>query len=64
NHIEYWLNDSKVVEFELKSPALAKLIVGSKFRDMPNFAQADSGHIGLQHHGEEVWFRNIRIRKL
>ncbi|HIN97287.1 MAG TPA: DUF1080 domain-containing protein, partial [Candidatus Marinimicrobia bacterium] len=49
---------------ELKSPALAKLIVGSKFRDMPNFAQADSGHIGLQHHGEEVWFRNIRIRKL
>ena len=32
NHIEYWLNDSKVVEFELKSPALAKLIVGSKYR--------------------------------
>lgn len=64
NHIEYWLNDSKVIEFELKSPALAKLIVGSKFRDMPNFAQADNGHIGLQHHGEEVWFRNIRIRKL
>ncbi len=38
--------------------------VKSKFKSMPFFAKANSGHIGLQHHGEEVWYRNIRIRKL
>ena len=44
--------------------SLDKLIAKSKFKSMPHFAQADSGHIGLQHHGQEVWYRNIKIRKL
>jgi hypothetical protein len=64
NHVEHWLNGTKVVEYEYGSEALIKLIAKSKFKDMPYFAKANEGHIGLQHHGEEVWYRNVRIRKL
>ena len=64
NEVEYWINGSKIVEFVLASPELAALIENSKFKTMPNFTKASQGHVGLQHHGEEVWYRNIRIRKL
>ncbi len=64
NHVEHWLNGTKIVEYEYGSEALLKLIAESKFKSMPHFAKAKEGHIGLQHHGEEVWYRNIRIRKL
>jgi hypothetical protein len=64
NHIEHWLNDVKVLEYVWGSQDLKDLIAQSKFSKMPGFAQYDKGHIGLQHHGEEVWYRNIRIRTL
>jgi hypothetical protein len=64
NHVEHWLNGKKIVEYELGSPELTKLIAESKFKDMPRFAKEGQGHIALQHHGQEVWFRNIRIRPL
>jgi len=61
-HVEHWLNGTKIVEYELGSPALAALIAGSKFKDMPRYAKEGQGHIALQHHGEEAWFRNVRIK--
>jgi hypothetical protein len=64
NHVEHWLNGRKILEYELNSPALNELIAKSKFSDKPRFAQEKSGHIVLQHHRDEVWFRNIRIRNL
>jgi Domain of Unknown Function (DUF1080) len=64
NHVEHWLNGAKILEYELKSPALQALIALSKFKDMPRFAQEAEGHIALQAHGEEVWFRNVRVRRL
>ena len=63
-HVEHWLNGVKIVEYVYQSNAMWELVDKSKFKDMPYFAKATSGHIGLQHHGEEVWYRNIRIRKL
>ncbi len=63
-HVEHWLNGTRVLEYELGSPALAMLIAESKFTDMPRFAQEGEGHIALQHHGEEVWFRSVRIRPI
>jgi hypothetical protein len=41
-----------------------KLVKGSKFVKMPDFTKFKTGHIALQDHGCEVWFRNIKIRKL
>jgi len=64
SHVEHWLNGKKVVEFELGSPETTALIAGSKFKDMPKFTKEATGHIVLQHHHDEVWFRNIRVRKI
>jgi 3-keto-disaccharide hydrolase len=63
-HVEHWLNGRKVLEYELGSDALRARIAASKFKDMEHFAREKEGHVGLQHHGEEAWFRNIRIRTL
>ena len=62
SHVEHWLNGKKVVQYELGSTALAKLIAESKFKDMQRFAKESEGHIALQHHGQEVWFRNVKVR--
>jgi hypothetical protein len=64
NHGEHWLNGVKVVEYELDSPNLRELIAQSKFKNMPHFALLPEGHIGIQHHGQEVWYRKIRVREL
>ncbi len=64
NHVEHWLNGTKIVEYEYGSEELKKLIAKSKFKDMPYFAKATEGLIGLQCDHGEVYYRNIRIRKL
>lgn len=64
NHIEHWLNGKKILEYDYNSDSIKGLISKSKFASMPLFAKENIGHIGLQHHGEEIWYRNIRIRKL
>lgn len=64
NHVEHWLNGRKVLEYELGSDDLKARIAASKFKDMPRFAVEKEGYIGLQHHGEEAWFRNIRVREI
>jgi hypothetical protein len=64
NHGEHWLNGSKVVEFDLGTPVMDSLLAASKYRSIQNFAQRRAGHIVLQDHGDEVYFRNIKIRIL
>jgi len=64
NHGEHWLNGTKVVEFELGTPRTDSLLAKSKYKNIRNFAQRRVGHIVLQDHGEEVYFRNIKIRIL
>jgi hypothetical protein len=64
NQVEHWLNGVKVVEFELGSAELNQLIGRSKFKDMPRFGKEPGGHIDLQHHGDEVWYRKVRVRRL
>jgi hypothetical protein len=64
NHVEHWLNGTKLFEFELGSEDWKARAAASKFRSMPLYGKAARGHIGLQDHGDKVEFRNIRIRVL
>lgn len=64
NHGEHWLNGSKLVEFDLGSPSLTAALAASKYKSIPWFADRRTGHIVLQDHADEVYFRNIKIREL
>jgi hypothetical protein len=64
NHLEHWLNDVKLVEAEVGSDTWKSAIAASKFAKKPEFGSNASGQICLQDHGDEVWYRNIRIHPL
>jgi len=63
-HVEFWLNGQKTVEFERGSPAFRAAVAASKFKDIPDFGEWADGHILLQEHGSEVSFCNVKIREL
>ncbi len=62
-HGEHWLNGQKVVDFDLGTARLDSLLAKSKYRTIPGFADRRTGHIILQDHGDEVYFRGIKIRE-
>ena len=64
NHVEHWLNGTKIVEYVYGSDMMWGLVAKSKFSTMPQFAKASEGHIGLQGDHGVIWYKNIRIRRL
>ncbi|MFD2244638.1 3-keto-disaccharide hydrolase [Pontibacter ruber] len=62
--LEFYLNGTKVVSTTMWDDNWKALIAGSKFKDMPGFGTFKSGRIALQDHGDNVWYRNIRIKRL
>ena len=62
--VEHWQNGRKLVAYDQNSPKWKEMIAGSKFKKMPFFGTSRSGKIALQDHGDKVWYRNIKIRKL
>ncbi|GAA5483727.1 hypothetical protein Hsar01_02961 [Haloferula sargassicola] len=62
--IVHWLNGEKVVEVDLGSEQWRKLKSDSKFSKVVDFAAAEPGRLLVQDHGDEVWFRAMRIRPL
>jgi hypothetical protein len=58
-------NGANVVEFHLWTDDWGKMVANSKFKDWTWFINtAKEGYVGLQDHGNDVWFRNIKIREL
>ena len=64
NHGEHWLNGEKIVEFDLGTARMDSALAASKYRSIQGFAERRKGHIVLQDHGDEVYFRNIKVREL
>jgi hypothetical protein len=64
NTVEHWLNDKKVLTYQLASDPLKTAIAQSKFKNAPAFAEKIPGHLMLTDHADECTFRNLRIREL
>ena len=62
-HVEHVLNGKKVLEYDLESPSLSEAIAKSKFKDVARFGKPQSGHILVQDHGDQVWYRKIEIQR-
>ena len=60
SHLVLWADLTLAYYALLCIAALAK----SKFRGIPWVAQHRAGHIVLQDHGDEAFFRGIRVREL
>ncbi len=64
NHVEHWLNGSKILTYELGSEEVLKAVQNSKFKSVPDFGKKMRGHIILTEHQDEASYKNIKIRLL
>ena len=72
--VAHYLNGEPVVEYHLWTPQWKEMLDNSKF-SQDKWPQAyelvlncggenHEGYIGFQDHGDNVWFRNIRVKEL
>jgi hypothetical protein len=62
--LKLYLNGTNVVSTTLWNDNWKTLVAGSKFKQWSDFGTFKTGHIDLQDHGDEVWYRNIKIKQL
>jgi hypothetical protein len=64
NQLTLWLNNVETVNVTIGSDEWKELLANSKFKTWPGFAKFSKGHISLQDHGNQVWYRDIKIHVL
>jgi hypothetical protein len=62
--VEHWLNGDKVLEYELGGRLFKGAIPKSRFKDLPEFGEATSGFLVLEHNSGPVSFRKLKLRVL
>lgn len=62
--LDFKMNGKNIVSTTMWDAQWNSMVAGSKFKTMPGFAIYKSGKIALQDHGDDVWYRNIEIKKL
>lgn len=64
SHVEHWLNGKKLLEYTMWSPEWYKQKAAGKWKDDAEYGKFKTGHIALQYHGGDIWFRNIKLKPL
>jgi hypothetical protein len=62
--VVHFMNGVKILEYHIGTPDWIKMVKGSKFKDFPEFGKYKEGFISLQDHGNDVWYRNIKIKSM
>lgn len=62
--VQHFINGEKIVEFKRWTNDWKMRVQNSKWKEHPNYGLYKEGSIGLQSHGNSIWFRNIKIRQL
>ena len=61
-HVQHWLNGIRTADYQLWTPEWEALRAAGKWKDFPAYGRAKKGRLGLQDHGNKVWFRTIKVR--
>lgn len=62
--VEHYLNGLLVVKYNRSGQQWRDQVADSKYKDWPNFGEAEKGNILLQDHGDQVFYKNIKIKEL
>lgn len=64
NHVQHWLNGTKVVDYELGSDDWKQRKAKSKWNEAPGYGASKKGRVAIQDHGSEVWLKDINIAEI